>query len=65
MSITYDNDTGMVSDVFEIPHGDLIYKDAIVMPTEEYDAMTQDQVEAVKQARFNQWLSVIAPSQEA
>lgn len=37
----------------------LEYNDALYFSQEEYAALTQEQIEEMKQTRFNNWLSVI------
>ena len=51
-------DNGMVSDRFEFAsqYGD--YKDALVMTQQEYDALTEAEISALKQERFDNWLKI-------
>lgn len=52
-------DNGNVSDQFEIGKKPLIYKDAIVMRREEYDALSEAEIEEIKKQRYEKWLSII------
>lgn len=58
MSIT-TMDNGWVSDSFSFdsPYG--MFCDALCMPQEQYDALTADEIAAMKQARFDNWIAVI------
>ena len=61
MPITYDMEESTATDIFEFQHGDMIYKDAIHMPLVEYNALSAEEVAAIKQDRFNNWLAIIQP----
>ena len=62
-------ENGMIQHIFEFSksgNGDMTFRDALVMPQEAYDALTPEQITAMKQARFDNWLAVInAPPTEA
>jgi len=48
---------------FEIPHEQYgIYRDAIVLSPSDYASITEDQVEAMKQGRFNDWVAALQPT---
>jgi len=42
------------------------FSDALIFTQEEYEALTEDQIEAMKQARFDKWHDVITcvPAEE-
>lgn len=50
---------GSISDSFEMGDGALRFKDAIVMRPKDYEALTADQIAAMKQTRYDNWLAVI------
>ena len=60
MTITYYGDD-MVSDTFEREYDQIVFRDAIVMPRSEYDALTQEQLDAIKQERFDAWVAFVFP----
>lgn len=45
---------------FEIGEGDLVYRDSIVIPKSLYDTMSEAEIEAEKQARYDNWLNILA-----
>lgn len=49
-------ENGWVSDSFVMGEDPLIYSDAIVMPKEEYDLLTIEQLDEMRQIRYNMWL---------
>ena len=53
----------MISIDFEISKDGYTFKDAIVLP--EDHGLTDDQIEAMKQKRFDDWYAIItAPNEE-
>jgi hypothetical protein len=52
-------DNGWISDSFEIGSEPLVLKDAIVMPAEQYNQLTAEQIAAMKQQRYDNWMAVI------
>ena len=52
-------DNGWVSDSFSFdsPYG--VFGDSLCMPQEQYDALTADEIAAMKQARFDNWVAII------
>lgn len=53
-------ENGWIQDVFQFSHEQYgSYCDAIVLPPEEYNALTADQLAAMKQARFDKWVAHI------
>lgn len=51
-------DNGWISDSFTIG-GPPSYTGAIVMPPDQYNALTADQIEAMKQERYDKWVAMI------
>ena len=51
-------DNGWISDSFTIGESPP-YNDAIVMPPDQYNALTLDQIEAMKQERYDSWVAMI------
>ena len=64
MSIT-QLDNGMISDSFEITKDGLTLKDALVMPQEQYDALSAEEIQAMKQQRFDNWYALVTAVSEA
>ena len=57
--------TGYVSDEFEYPHGDVVFRDALVMTESEYAALTATEINDMKLRRFADWVAVVsAPSDQ-
>lgn len=52
-------DNGLIQHIFEITQGSNTYRDALVMSQEEYALLTLEQISAMKQARFDNWIKVI------
>ena len=49
-------ENGWVQDSFELKHDVYgLYRDAIVMPPEEYNALTPDEITVMKQQRLDNW----------
>lgn len=44
---------------FEMGAEPLIYKDALVMTQEEYDALTAEEILAIQQERYDNWIAII------
>lgn len=58
-------DDGRIADEFEIGAEPHILKDAIVMDPTDYEALTPDEIAALKQARYEKWIAIInAPPEE-
>ena len=57
-------DNGMVSDAFEITKDGLTFKDALVMPQDQYNALTAEEIEALKQQRFDNWYALVTAVSE-
>ena len=53
-------ENGWVQDSFQLEHNIYgTYRGAIVMPQEEYDALTSDQIANMKQQRLDNWAAYI------
>ena len=52
-------ENGWVSDTFTMGKDPLIYSDAIVMPKEDYDLLKEEEIQAMKQQRYDNWLNII------
>jgi len=52
--------TGYVSDEFEYPYGDVVFRDALVMPESEYAALTATEISDMKLRRFADWVAVVS-----
>ena len=50
---------GRIADEFEIGEEPHVLKDALVMRPEDYDALTPDEIIAMKQARYDNWIAII------
>jgi hypothetical protein len=50
---------GRVADEFEIGEEPHILKDALVMRVSDYDSFTPDEIAAMKQARYDNWIAII------
>lgn len=51
-------DNGWISDSFTIG-GPPSYTGAIVMPPDQYNALTADQIEVMKQERYDKWVAMV------
>lgn len=57
MAITILDD-GSISDSFTM--GDaLTFSDALVMPADQYNALTADEIAAMKQRRYDNWVALV------
>ena len=50
---------GRLSDDFEMGIEPFIFHDAIVMNVEEYGSLTPDEIQAIKQNRYDNWISIV------
>ena len=55
---------GRIADEFEIGEEPHILKDALVMRASNYDSFTPEQIIAMKQARYDNWIAIILAPQE-
>ena len=56
-------DNGWISDSFTIGEWPS-FTDALVMPPDQYNALTLDQIEAMKQDRYDKWVAMIKEASE-
>jgi hypothetical protein len=65
MGIVYLED-GRMADEFEIGTEPYVLKDALVMSPENYALLTPDEIAAMKQARYDNWIAIVtAPPVDA
>ena len=50
---------GRIADEFEIGEEPHVLKDALVMRVSNYDSFTPEQIIAMKQARYDNWIAII------
>jgi hypothetical protein len=50
---------GRIADEFEIGEEPHVLKDALVMRVSEYDSFTPEQIIAMKQARYDNWIAIV------
>ena len=55
---------GRIADEFEIGEEPHVLKDALVMRMSEYEALTAEEIQAMKQARYDNWIAIITAPQE-
>ena len=56
---------GRIADEFEIGEEPHVLKDALVMRVSDYDSFTPEQIIAMKQARYDNWIAIVtAPPAE-
>jgi hypothetical protein len=64
MAIKYLED-GRIADEFRIGEEQYVLSDALVMTPAEYEALTADEIAAMKQARYDNWYAIVtAPPAE-
>ena len=57
---------GRIADEFEIGEEPHILKDALVMQPSDYEKLTPEEITAMKQRRYDNWIAIItAPPVEA
>lgn len=59
--IINNNSDGTVQLIFEIAYGDLTYRDALYFTTDEYNSLSQTDIDNLKKTRYDAWISVIDP----
>ena len=52
-------ENGSVKIDFTKSSGRYSYSDALIFTQEEYATLTEDQIEAMKQARFDKWYAIV------
>jgi hypothetical protein len=57
MTIKYLED-GRIADEFDIGEEPYILRDALVMTQESYDALTAEEIQALKQQRYDNWIPI-------
>jgi len=57
-------DDGRIADEFEMGEEPNTLRDALVMAPADYDALTAEEIEAMKQARYDNWIAIITAPQE-
>jgi hypothetical protein len=56
---------GRIADEFEMGEEPHVLKDALVMRPQDYEALTPDEIQAMKQRRYDNWIAIItAPAVE-
>jgi hypothetical protein len=50
---------GRIADEFEIGEEPHVLKDALVMRVSDYDSFTPEQIIAMKQARYDNWIAIV------
>jgi hypothetical protein len=56
---------GLMSEDFEMGTEPFVLKDAIVMRLSDYEALSPDEVQAIKQARYDSWIAIVCPAEPA
>lgn len=65
MGIVYLED-GRMADEFEIGTEPYVLKDALVMTPDAYALLTPDEIAAMKQSRYDNWIAIVtAPPADA
>lgn len=49
---------------FEKGSGMYVYRDCLTLPKQQYETLTEEDIEAMKEQRYQQWLSVVMPPSE-
>ena len=55
---------GRIADEFEIGEEPHVLKDALVMRPQDYEALTPEEIQAMKQRRYDNWIAIITAPQE-
>jgi hypothetical protein len=50
---------GRIADEFEIGEEPHVLKDALVMRVSDYDSFTPEEIVAMKQARYDNWIAIV------
>jgi len=50
---------GRIADEFEIGEEPHVLKDALVMRPADYEKLTADEIVAMKQARYDNWIAIV------
>jgi len=54
---------GRIADEFEIGDEPYVLKDALIMTLEAHAALSSDELQAMKQARYDRWLALVTAPQ--
>lgn len=52
---------GTVQIIFEIQYGDVVFKDSLFLSSDQYSSMTENDIDLIKQDRYNNWITSITP----
>ena len=55
---------GRIADEFEMGDEPHVLKDALVMRPQDYEALTPDEIQAMKQRRYDNWIAIVTAPQE-
>jgi len=55
---------GRIADEFEMGDEPHVLKDALVMRPQDYEALTPEEIQAMKQRRYDNWIAIITAPQE-
>jgi hypothetical protein len=55
---------GRIADEFEMGEEPHVLRDALVMQPADYDALSADEIATLKQARYDNWITLITAPQE-
>jgi hypothetical protein len=55
---------GRIADEFEIGEEPHVLRDALVMRPQDYEALTPEEIQAMKQRRYDNWIAIITAPQE-
>jgi hypothetical protein len=50
---------GRIADEFEIGEQPHVLRDALVMRVSDYDSFTPEEIQAMKQSRYDNWIAII------
>jgi hypothetical protein len=50
---------GRIADEFEMGEQPHVLRDALVMRVSDYDSFTPEEIQAMKQARYDNWIAII------
>jgi len=53
---------GRIADEFEMGEEPHVLRDALVMQPADYDALSVDEIAALKQARYDNWIALMTNS---
>ena len=56
--------TDLIGQKFEVTDGTHVLRDAICLTQAQWDAITPDELESMKQARLEKWLGAVKPTKE-